>query len=204
MQNLFEIAIVIAIAFYLIGIWIIAYHLMRFGKTAELKTIKPYERVIIFLYRHWFVLFLQLFALGCVGLIPIGAYIVLPPTTLFAPVAIAYYALLLYAVMYSITMYLLDIWIVTDHRVIDSEQHGFFRRTTAEINLAKIQDISVSITGVIPTFLDFGDLEIQSAGASEKFFFKQIPNPNSVRDSIMEAHNEFIRAHPDDVEIHEP
>ena len=172
---------------------------------------KDYETVIVLLRRHWFVLAIQMVAFVLIALIPwaiaflfglahidttaIGKY--------FALIVTIFYLFWWYGLFYSIAMYLLDIWIVTDHRIIDSEQHGFFQRTTAEISLAKIQDISVSITGVIPTFLDYGTLEVQSAGASEKFFFKEIPHPNAVRDMIMEAHNEFIKLHPNEVEVHE-
>ena len=165
---------------------------------------KSYETVMLLLHRHWFVLAIQIVVFVLIGLLPICLF--------FLPSSLATYSLLIaavfylfwwYGLFYAITMYLLDIWIVTDHRVIDSEQHGFFRRTVAELHLSKIQDISVEIHGIIPTFLDYGDLEVQTAGTSEKFFFKQIPHPNRVKDIIMEAHNQFIKAHPNDVEIHE-
>jgi len=44
--------------------------------------------------------------------------------------------------------------------------------------------MSVDTAGVIPTFLKFGDLQIQTAGTEEKFRFKQIPNPGKVKDEI--------------------
>ena len=139
-----------------------------------------------------------------IGLLPIGlVFLPSPFTDYYLLIAAIFYLSWWFGVFYAVTMYLLDIWMVTDHRVIDSEQHGFFRRTVAELHLSKIQDISVEIRGIIPTFLDYGDLEIQTAGTSEKFFFKQIPHPNEVKDIIMEAHNQFIRVHPDDVEVHE-
>lgn len=170
---------------------------------------KPYEKVLLLLHRHWFVLAIKLFVFLILGTIPLIAALVfnelLVDTVgqIFWLLTAIFYLLLWFGIFYVITMYLLDVWIVTDHRVIDSEQHGFFWRTTAEIHLAKIQDISVAIAGVLPTFLDYGNLEVQSAGASEKFFFKQIPHPNQVRDVIMEAHNQFIKIHPDEVEVHE-
>src|SRR3989338_2822239 len=152
---------------------------------------KSYENVILLLRRHWFTLFLKFLGYLLLGLLPLIAYIGIRFMTssslggLLGLIAVIYYLIWWYGLFYVITMYLLDVWIVSDHRVIDSEQHGFFKRTTAEIHLAKIQDISVAVAGVIPTFLDFGSLEVQSAGAAEKFFFKQIPHPNTVRDTIM-------------------
>lgn len=82
-------------------------------------------------------------------------------------------------------MYMLDVWIVTDRRIIDSTQHGFFNRTVSELHLTRVQDISVHTVGVIPTLLHFGDLQVQTAGTEEKFNFLQIPNPLAVKDAIM-------------------
>lgn len=168
---------------------------------------KSYEQVLVLLRRHPIVLVLQLVAFLIIGLIPIFVWIgfheyLAQFSRLFWFLSALWYALWWYGVFYAITMYLLDVWIVTDHRVIDSEQHGFFNRTVAEIHLSKIQDISVSIRGLIPTFFDFGDLEVQSAGATEKFFFKQIPHPEIIKDLIMKAHDEFIEIHPNDIEVH--
>jgi len=171
---------------------------------------KSYENVILFLYRHWFVLALQIAGFVIIGLIPIVISIALGmlfavPKDLNSVLHLAYalfYLFWWFGLFYRITMYLLDYWIVTDHRIIDSEQHGFFNRTVAELNLAKIQDISVHIIGVIPTWLDYGNLEVQTAAATEKFFFKEIPHPQHVKDVIMDAHNVYIKAHPGDVETH--
>lgn len=170
---------------------------------------KSYENVLLLLRRHWFVLFLKFIAFLLLGLLPPVLYIGLRLAIsadfggLFGLFTAIYYLLWWYGIFYAITMYLLDIWIVTDHRVIDSEQHGFFNRTVAELTLAKIQDISVEIVGFFPTWLNYGNLEIQTAGAMEKFHFKQIPDPVAVKDAIMEAHNQYIETHPDDREVHE-
>lgn len=169
---------------------------------------KSYENVLVLLRRHWFVIFVRLIAFALLGLVPLVSYFALrsfiePLKGMFLFFAALFYLFLWYGCFYAITMYLLDIWIVTDHRIIDSEQHGFFNHSISEIHLAKIQDISVVIAGVIPTFLDYGVLEVQSAGASEKFFFKQIPHPNAIRDLITNAHNKFIEIHPNDIEVHE-
>ncbi len=170
---------------------------------------KSYENVLVFLCRHWFVIFIQIVAFVILGALPIAGYFLIAPylrdtwVSLLQLFVVAFFMIWWCGLFYRITMYLLDYWIVTDHRIIDSEQHGFFNRTVAELNLAKIQDISVQIIGLIPTWLNYGNLEVQTAGASEKFFFKEIPRPQKVKDIIMEAHNNYIKIHKDEVEIHE-
>ena len=88
---------------------------------------------------------------------------------------------------YSFTMYTLDVWIVTDRRIIDSTQHGFFNRKVSELHLSRIQDISVNTEGFIQTVFKFGDLHIQTAGTEERFKFLQIPRPNVVKDEMMKV-----------------
>ena len=171
---------------------------------------KDYENVLVLLYRHWFTLFANLFAFALLLLPPVIIYVFLGGFLAQFNLASLFYLLIsLYilvwwlSLFYQITMYLLDTWIVTDHRIIDNEQHGFFNRTFAEMHLSRIQDVAVKIQGLIPTFFDYGDIEIQTAGTQEKFIFKQVSHPNVVRELIMKAQSQFISTHPGEVEIHE-
>ena len=54
------------------------------------------------------------------------------------------------------------------------------------MELDKIQDISVKITGPLATFLKYGNLEIQTAGAIPKFYFNQFPEPEEIKKIIMD------------------
>lgn len=171
---------------------------------------KPYEKVLILLYRHWFVLASKAVVFALMAFLPpvfylvSGSYIVQWGLfEIFLFVASLYYLFWWYSLFYATTMYLLDTWVVSDHRIIDSEQKGFFVRRVSELNLAKIQDISVIVKGTIATFLDFGNLEIQTAGTEAKFIFKQIPHPKRVKDLIMQAHNEYVSTHREGIEVHE-
>lgn len=96
---------------------------------------------------------------------------------------------------YTLTMYVMDIWIVTNQRIIDSTQQGFFNRTISEISLGNIQDMTTSITGLVPTTMNFGDVEVQSAGAVEHFRFRQVPNPQNIKDIISKAVADYKHAH---------
>ena len=83
-------------------------------------------------------------------------------------------------------MYTLDNWIVTTKRIIDSVQNGFFHRSVAELQLDKIQDVSYKVEGLIPTFFNYGTVEIQTASKGNKFLFEQVSDPQRVKDIIME------------------
>jgi len=157
---------------------------------------EPGEKVVLLLRRHPFVILIRLAVFAFLSLIPIIINVWfssflnsnnLFPVFLF--VSSAYYLLLWSIIFHSLTMYTLDVWIVTDRRIIDSTQHGFFNRVVSELHLSRIQDISVSTRGVIQTFLKFGDLQVQTAGTDEKFKFQQIPHPEKVKDVIRKISN---------------
>ena len=171
---------------------------------------RPYEQTIVLLHRHWFILIRKIAGYLVIAIMPLVIYLFLISLSafvyfqsLFFVLVVGFYLLWWYSLFYAITMYLLDTWIITNHRVIDSEQHGFFNRTVAELSLAKIQDVSTKVNGSLATWLKFGELDIQTAGAKEKFSFKQIPNPLAVKDQLMRAHNEYIAEHPEGIEVHE-
>jgi uncharacterized membrane protein YdbT with pleckstrin-like domain len=86
---------------------------------------------------------------------------------------------------YHFTMYTLDVWIVTDRRIIDSTQHGFFNRTVSELHASRVQDVSVQVNGLIQTLFHFGDIQVQTAGTEEKFRFIQVPHPEEIKNEIM-------------------
>lgn len=150
------------------------------------------ERIVLFIRRHPFLIILRILGLIITYAIPVLL------STIFMDFILQYNFLALYFFLISIwtlltwmvafywlTMYTLDVWIVTDRRVIDSNQHGFFNRTVAELHISRIQDIYINTEGTFQTFINFGDLFVQTAGTEERFKFLQIPNPIAVKDAIM-------------------
>lgn len=81
-------------------------------------------------------------------------------------------------------IYTLNTVAVTNRRIIENQQAGFFRHTVDELEIHKIQDITIKVYGIIPAMLKFGDLEIQTAGAMNKFVFTQLPHPKRIKDTI--------------------
>ncbi|MEO8637770.1 MAG: PH domain-containing protein [Candidatus Taylorbacteria bacterium] len=151
------------------------------------------EEVLLLIRRHPFYVIVQAVYIFLMALIPfvIG---VEAQSFLFSHNLVAlfffllalWYLILWQLLFYKITMYTLDVWIVTNHRIIDSTQHGFFDRRISELHLARVQDISVETEGMIPTFFHFGDLEVQTAGTESKFKCIKIPHPEAVKGKIME------------------
>lgn len=154
------------------------------------------EKLILFLRRHWINLFSQLFpfvSLVAVLLISyllfaifIGQEVFRPIELQFFRLGVALFGLFLWSFVFVIFIdYYLDVWIVTNERIVNIEQKGLFRREISELRLENVQDLTTEIKGIVPTFFDFGDLYVQTAGKRERFQFKSISHPERVRDVIL-------------------
>lgn len=72
-----------------------------------------------------------------------------------------------------------DIFVLTNYRVVDVQQEGFFSRKFSEAALASIQDVSHEVSGIFHTMLNFGDVLVQTAGTEAKIKMRDIADPQS-------------------------
>jgi hypothetical protein len=82
--------------------------------------------------------------------------------------------------------YFLDVWILTDERIVQIKQRSLFNREIAEFDLVTVQDVSSQVRGVFGTFLNYGTIFAQTAAARDLFEFKYIPNPSRVEQLILD------------------
>jgi hypothetical protein len=94
-------------------------------------------------------------------------------------------------VFFSWTNYYLDTWIVTNLRIFTIDQKRLFSRELSSFTLDKIHDFTVDIKGVIPTFLKFGDLSIETAAERRIYIFLNARYPQRVKDIINDAQNDY-------------
>lgn len=158
---------------------------------------KEYENQIAVFRRHWLVFLLELLLPIVLGAIPFGVHAFLRnqfPEVLAH--AIGGPALILGASAYELGVllflftqfldYELDMWVITNDRFINIEQQGLFARTIGELDLWRVQDVTSEVKGVFPTFFNYGDVHVQTAGAVEHFRLEQVPNPHEIRRIILD------------------
>jgi Bacterial PH domain len=151
---------------------------------------KEDEEVALFLHRHWFTLVNKMVSICLCSLIPfifilVFGRFILPYLAMVVFLWSAFILVLWFVMFYTITMYTLDYWIVTNERIVDSEQNGFFNRKVSELSLSTVQDVSTSLVGFIPTTMNYGAVIIQTAARENHFYFDQVPSPQAVKDTIM-------------------
>lgn len=88
------------------------------------------------------------------------------------------------------TKYYLDVWYVTEKRIIIVDQKALFDREISNVRFDKIQDVSVNVDGVLATFLDFGNIKVQTASEDNyDFTITTVRHPGEVRRIIFSQHN---------------
>ncbi len=92
----------------------------------------------------------------------------------------------------SFAAYYLDIFVVTNERVVHIEQKNLFNRVIAEVRLSRIQDITITIAGLFPTMLHYGDIRIQTAAEVSEFAFTQVTRPERLKELIMQEHRHAV------------
>jgi uncharacterized membrane protein YdbT with pleckstrin-like domain len=156
---------------------------------------KSDEQILLVLHRYWFDILSQfLLVFGMIFLL-VGSFAFLPmvfPNLQNSSLESLFFFLenLFFILIWVVSSliwidYYFDVWIVTDRRIVNIEQKALFSRCTSELELEKIQDITTNVHGVLPTFLNYGDLLVQTAAEQEKFLFHNISDPYSVKDLIM-------------------
>lgn len=94
--------------------------------------------------------------------------------------------------------YYLDVWIVTTRRILNIEQTGLFARVVSEVRLHRVQDVTSSVKGFWATMLDFGQLDVQTAGEKLIISFEEIPHPTQISKSILELSEKDRRSQLDE------
>ncbi len=157
---------------------------------------KSYENIIYVLRRHPITFIPQILFFFILAIIPIILYffirnslsdLLLGPISyplLVLSASIYYLSILLFFYTEFIIFYL-DIWIVTNDRIIDIEQQGLFSRSISELDLFRIQDVTSDTHGVLATVFKYGNVIVKTASNNINIVFKNVKNPDKVREDLI-------------------
>lgn len=154
------------------------------------------EEIRFILRRHKITLLPTAIIFFCLAFLPLAAYSLFLPLAFSAfldkPYSDIYFLLITiyYGFLWIILFiewldYYLDIWIITNQRILSIEQQNLFHRMIAELDLKRVQDITSKVDGAWQTFFKFGDIKIQTASEESVIKPMAIPHPVIVRREIM-------------------
>jgi len=154
----------------------------------SLISLNPNERVVLRLHRHPIILFFSSLPFLALLVLPIALYVIgsylqaLPTleTSIVALVVLLFSLYFFYIILflfYNYFDFILDVWVVTDSRIINIEQKALFVREASELDIDRIQDVTAEVRGMLPTIFGYGDIYIQTAGEKERFVFRTVQHP---------------------------
>lgn len=147
------------------------------------------EEIILLLRQHVITLVPWIFLFALMVFVPFWLPIitrVLTIDTSFIPVGFQLVGVLIW---YLITFGLgfqnflywyFNVYIVTDERVIDIDFLSLMYKRVSDAPIAKIQDVTYSMGGLIRAIFDYGDVTVQTAGELPNFDFLAVPHPDKV------------------------
>lgn len=107
--------------------------------------------------------------------------------------AIYYLVIVTFAFVEWVNFYY-SFFILTKDEIVDITQQGFFNRQITQISVVRVQDVSASVKGFLPTFFGYGDVIAESAGEkTQSYVIEKIPRPMDVADKIIEIHDYHMR-----------
>ncbi|MBI2109351.1 MAG: PH domain-containing protein [Parcubacteria group bacterium] len=157
----------------------------------------PDEHIVYIARKHSFVFFTETTFIFILALLPLilipGLESILIANALSGVYvgSILWYLYMLWLIVlwiafaYVWTDYYLDVWVVTNKHMMDIDQRGLFSRKVSTSRLDLIQDVTVTIPGMLATFLDYGDIHMQTAAQSREFTLKNVAHPNKLKDIIV-------------------
>ena len=161
--------------------------------------LEPGEHVVMASRKHWFLFLGELLPYAILLALPFALpkFLALIPAlsgytaqftyqTPLARAVLGVWLLIIWTLAWSaFTRYYLNAWVLTNQRIVDIKQRGYFNREVSSLSLPRVQDVTTDVSGVLPSLLDIGDIIVQSAGAVDEFRMRGIPHPERMRNLIL-------------------
>ncbi len=160
--------------------------------------LQPGEEIILLFRKHWVMFALPALSIFVTGLIPfaLAAYTSVMGVTpefmykMHIPVLASLWWLIVLWCSLAVlwTNYYLDLWVVTNRRIINIDQIRLFNRNVSTWGIERVQEVTVHTENFWQTFFHYGTLQIQTAGPTDEYARASgVPHPERVREVIIAA-----------------
>jgi len=167
---------------------------------------KSYEKIVKTVRRDPITFVPYVLSFLILMLVPIGVFwlintmfpsffsgpVAYPVSVLFA--SAFYLCLYLFFYSYFVAFYL-DMWVITNDRLIDVRQISLFAKSIAELDLYQIQDADSDVIGFFPTIFNYGNVTLQTAGPIPKFIIHNTHRPHELRELLLDLSAEDKKYH---------
>lgn len=159
------------------------------------------DKVVLFVRKHWIkylvvsIVSLLLFSIPLVAIIIylLNKPVVDPMTTEIVTVSIGVYLLIVMGlILQAFVDFYLDMFIITEDKIIFVRQNGFFNQQIDESHIAEISEVGVDIKGIINSVVGCGDVVVHMGNDEAILTIDDIQHPEKVAKEITRLHKEFV------------
>jgi len=161
--------------------------------------LEPGEEVLVETRKHWLLFVLELLPFAIIAILPLVIPTLLAIAPPLAPYAdrfsigsasgragLGIWFLLVWTAAWGFyTRYYLNVWVLTNMRIVEITQHRFFDREVSSVLVSRVQDVTTEVSGVLFSLLHIGNIHVQSAGTVDEFHMNGVGNPGRLRDLIL-------------------
>lgn len=175
-----------------------------------MERVDPDEQVIATIYRHLFGL-VAIYIQVAVGLIAASAllFFILPNFvtqednpqvfTWLAVVLLLVAGFMVIILLIASIIYRRNKLIITTKSITQVAQAGLFNRRVSQLAISNIEDATALRKGIFQTALNYGILNVETAGEQNNFHFDFCPQPDLYAKYILEAREKFVERFEYDV-----
>ncbi len=144
----------------------------------------PEEKVILLLRKHpitnlrWLTLsFIMLIAPAFLSVLSLFEFI---PESFQLILLLLWYMITTAFIFEQFLSWFFHVNIITDERIVEVDFINLLYREITDANIDKIEDVTVEIGGAVRTFLNYGNVVIQTASEVPRINFEAVPHPDKV------------------------
>jgi hypothetical protein len=151
----------------------------------QLENLRPGEKVEMVIRRHWIV-FVMLWVYALLWL-----FVNIILYSLFWNQLILNIFTIIYLSAFIVFMYIewinheLDMYVITNNRIIWIEQVWFLNREVAQCALVDVQEVNSKTKWFFANMLNYGDLTIQTAWNASNFHMSYTPDPLQIARKVL-------------------
>lgn len=148
--------------------------------------ILPHLVTIVFI---WPVIFLYTFIFGAKGILDLLGQ---TGYRIFSIALLILLTFVLHRVFLRLFNYYLNIFIITNLRLVDLKKTVFFKDNRNAIDIKEIQDCTMNRSGFLQTILNYGEINILLSAVNEPITMQYMPNPDYHFRKINKTKREYI------------
>ncbi len=165
---------------------------MNSDKLAKILNLREGEEIVEMVRKYPLSFFWQFFLAVIIIVLPFFFLFMLFSQGVWGIVAFAVIlsAGIIYALRIFISWYN-NVSLITNYRVVDVYQNGFFDKTVSGVSYDKIQDISFRKKGIFETLFNCGTVQIQLANTNTKIQLRKIKHPQKIQELTLSLQEEY-------------